>query len=134
MSRAILFDDFVPGAVLGAATQVCEPALAECWQRIYGSDPALGANGAAEAASLAVVMMMRAYFEVVTPRPPGNIHARQRLTLDGLPRAGESIRTVVSCRARELRRERRHVELALDGRGDGGRAIYRGIITLIWAA
>jgi hypothetical protein len=134
MSRPITFDDFVPGAVMGETILVFEPALAQRWRSIFGDAPADGAGGAAEGAGLAVVMMMRAYLSIVVPRPPGNVHARQRLQLADTPRCSEAIRTVVTCLAKEIRRERRYVELRACGTGDGGRAVYDGHLTLIWAA
>lgn len=134
MSNVITFDDFQPGAVMGESVQTLTPALAEGWQRIFGADPAGGAGGAAEAASLLVVSMMRAYLAVVTPRPPGNVHARQRLQLQALPAPGEAVRHVVRCLGKELRRERRYVDLEVVGTGADGRALYSGTLSLIWAA
>ncbi len=134
MSRPITFDDFQPGATMGEHLETYGTELASRWQHIFGAQPADGAGGAAEAASIAVVMMMRAYLGVVAPRPPGNVHAGQRFSLQAVPRAGEAIRTVVSCVSKELRRERRYVELRTQGSGEGGRAIYDGRLTLIWAA
>ncbi len=128
----VLFDDFCPGAVMGQATEVFEPVLGHRWQQIFGS----GADGAdgAEAASLAVVMMMRAYLSVVVPRPPGNVHARQRFTLERLPARGEPVTTVIRCLGKELRRERRYVELEARGMDALGALVYQGTMTLIWAA
>lgn len=134
MSRAITFDDFHPGATMGEHVETYGSELASRWRHIFGEQPADGADGAAEAASIAVVMMMRAYLGVVAPRPPGNVHAGQRFSLQAVPRAGEAIRTVVSCVSKELRRDRRYVELRTQGSGDGGRTIYDGRLTLIWAA
>ena len=48
--------------------------------------------------------------------------------------AGEVIRTTLSCLSKELRRERRYVELQATGRGDDGRALFDGRLSLIWAA
>ena len=127
MKPAIVYDDFVPGAVLGEATEAYDPALAAGWQRIFGPQPADGA-------AIAVVMMMRAYLAVVAPRPPGNVHASQGFALAAEPRTGERIRTVVSCLGKEMRRGRRHVELRTEGTGEGGRPIYTGRMKLIWAA
>ena len=78
--------------------------------------------------------MMRGFLTVVAPRPPGNVHARQQLKLAALPREGEVIRTTITCVNKELRRERRYVELQALGTGDGGRPIYDGRLTLIRAA
>jgi len=79
-------------------------------------------------------MMMRGYLGVVTPRPPGNVQARQRFTLDAPPQPGEVIHTVVTCLSKEIKRERRYLDLEVRGTGTGGRSIYRGILSLIWAA
>lgn len=130
MSGPILFDDFRPGAVMGESVQTLSPALAERWRRIFGDD----AGDGAEAAGLLVVSMMRAYLAVVAPRPPGNVHARQRLRLQELPRSGEAVRHVVRCLGKELRRERRYVDLELVGTGAEGRTLYTGTMSLIWAA
>ncbi|MNW10342.1 hypothetical protein D3C71_2075380 [compost metagenome] len=51
-----------------------------------------------------------------------------------MPRAGEAIRVTVHCVHKEMRRERRYVDLRVHGAGDGGRALFDGVIGLIWAA
>lgn len=134
MSDLITFEDFNPGAVMGESVEVFDEKLAQSWQKIFGDQSVDGANGAAEGASLAVVMMMRAYLNVVAPRPPGNVHARQRFSLESTPRQGEAIRTVIACVEKEFKRERRYVELQAWGIGEGGRSIFTGRMTLIWAA
>jgi hypothetical protein len=134
MTPVITFDAFEPGAALGETVETFDACCAGRWQRIFGDTAADGANDAAERASVAVVMMMRAYMHIVVPRPPGNVHARQRFSLHGPPRMGEAIRTVIQCIGKEIRRDRRYVELQASGTGDGGRAIFTGRMTLIWAA
>ncbi len=135
MSAApILFEDFQPGALMGERVEVYDTAQAQRWQAIFGGQPEDGANGAAEGASMAVVNMMRAYLHAVAPRPPGNVHARQQLRMHGLPQCGESIRVTVHCTHKEMRRERRYVDLRVHGTGRDGRALFDGVISLIWAA
>lgn len=135
MSAApVLFEDFQPGAVMGECVEVYDAGQARRWQAIFGSGPEDGANGASEGASMAVINMMRAYLNVVTPRPPGNVHARQQLRLRNLPQCGESIRVTVQCSHKEMRRERRYVDLQVSGTGTGGRTLFDGVISLIWAA
>ena len=131
MTQPILWNDFRPGASLGEITQPFDDSLSSAWRGIFGS---ADAGTPAEGAGIAVAMMMRGYLNVVTPRPPGNVHARQRFTLEAAPRPGEAIRTVVTCLSKELKRERRYVDLDVRGTGEGGRSIYTGILTLIWAA
>ena len=129
LKHAITYTDFQPGDVLGEAVAhyprrclflECKPA--------GGSD-----TEGAERASLAIILMMRAYCSVVTPRPPGNVHARQRFHLHGVPLPGESIRTVVSCSGKEIKRERRYVELRTEGSGNDGRPLFTGDMTIVWA-
>lgn len=130
----ILYEDFQPGALMGEHVEVYDAQQSQRWQAIFGSQPEDGAGGAAEGASMAVVNMMRAYLHVVTPRPPGNVHTRQQLRLRDLPQCGEAIRVTVHCAAKEMRRERRCVDLRVQGTGRGDRALFDGVISLIWAA
>lgn len=134
MSAPILFDDFRPGALLGEQVEVYDAQQAQRWQAIFGNQPSDGTNGAAEGASMVVVTMMRAFLQVVAPRPPGNVHAKQQLRMHGIPQQGEAIRVSVVCAGKEMRRERRYVELKVQGTGQGERALFDGLITLIWAA
>lgn len=131
MSKPILWDDFQPGAALGEFTLTFDADMAKAWQAIFGKD---AAGSPAEGASIALAAMMRAYATVVAPRPPGNVHARQRFTLDAPPAQGEAIRTIVTCGAKELKRERRYVDFHVRATGTDGRAIYSGILTIVWAA
>lgn len=127
------YDDFVPGHVLGEATETLESAMTRGWQAIFGAHGTAGEGAAAEGASLALVLMMRAYCNAVAPRPPGNVHARQRFALAALPRSGEVVRTVVRCVGKEIRRERRYIELETAGTGEHGRALFTGTMTLVWS-
>lgn len=133
-SAPIVFDDFVPGAVMGECVEVYDAQQAQRWQAIFGDQLEEGANGSAEAASMAVINMMRAYLQVVTPRPPGNVHAKQQLRMQALPEHGESVRVVVQCAHKEIRRERRYVDLHVQGTGRAQRPLFHGVIHLIWAA
>ncbi|MGE0580426.1 MAG: hypothetical protein AB7I59_29135, partial [Geminicoccaceae bacterium] len=64
MSTPILFDDFKPGSSIGETSLVYNDDLARQWGRIFGAATS-EADRAAEAASIATVMMMRAYMSVV---------------------------------------------------------------------
>lgn len=130
----ILFEDFQPGALMGERVELYRPKQAERWQAIFGNQPEDGANGAAQSVSMAVVSMMRAYLHVITPRPPGNVHTRQQLRMHNLPECGEAIRVTVHCAHKQMRHERRYVDLNVEGTGHEGRALFDGVISLIWAA
>ena len=131
MKPTILWDDFQPGAPLGELTEIFEPALATAWRDIFGHDHA---GGRAEGAGIAMAMMMRGYLGVVTPRPPGNVQSRQRFTLDAPPQPGEAIRTVVTCLSKEIKRERRYLDLEVGGTRARGPPRNHGKLSLIWAA
>jgi hypothetical protein len=80
------------------------------------------------------VLLMRAYMRILTPRPPGNIHVRQRLELIAGIVPGEEVTTELECASKELKRERRYVELACHASGKAGRPLFDGRMTIIWAA
>ncbi|MDN8618476.1 hypothetical protein [Variovorax ginsengisoli] len=129
-AQAITFADFEPGRELGAHVEAYAPALATSWQSIFGRT---AAGGMAEGASLAVVLAMRAYLTVVSPRPPGNIQARQRFQMHSVPRTGEAIRSEVRCIDKQIKRERLYVDLQVQGTGEDGRVLYTAVMSLIWA-
>ena len=136
-AKPVLFEDFVPGALMGERVEHYDAEQASRWLAIFGDQPedgTGGAGGAAQGASMAVISMMRGYLNLVTPRPPGNVHARQQLQMRAVPQPGEAIRIEVRCAGKELRRERRYVELAVQGSGEQGRALFDAQLSLIWAA
>ena len=81
-----LFDEFRPGAELGLVGIDLDAQRARNWSAIYGP---LGADEMAPAGML-VAAMMEAYLKVFQPRPPGNIHAGQKLTF--APARSSSVR------------------------------------------
>lgn len=131
MNGPILWEHFHAGNVLGSTTLAYDEPMSQAWERIFGVDDA---RSAAEAASIATALMMRGYLSVVAPRPPGNLHARQRLTVESLPRRGDRIDMVVVCQSKELRRDRRYVDLQVSGQAGDGRALFVGVMSLVWAA
>lgn len=127
----LTFDRFEPGARLGAHTEAIDERILGHWCRLYPWDAPADDR---VPPGLATVLLMRAYMQALSPRPPGNVHARQTLSLSALPRRGESVTTSFTCAGKELRRERRYVEVDARATGDGGRPLFTGRMTLIWAA
>lgn len=126
----LTFDRFVPGASMGSYTESADDRMLEHWGRLYPWDaPA----GDALPAGLATVLLMRAYMRTLAPRPPGNMHARQQLAMVAAPRRGEPVTTAFTCAKKEIRRERRYVEVDTRSTGDGGRLLFTSRMTLIWA-
>lgn len=130
-ARPILFADYVPGAFMGERVEVYDQEQVRRWQSIFGQDEA---STAAEGAGMAVIAMMRGYLNLVTPRPPGNVHARQQLRMHATPQRGESIRIAVHCTGKEIRRERKYVELKVQGFGTQQRPLFDATLSLIWSA
>ena len=129
----VLFDDFKAGQPIGSHALEYDDTLVQRWQHIFGAgNDTLG--GAAEAASVATILMMRAYLEVVSPRPPGNIHARQVIEFATLPKPGDRLTIHIDCSSKEMKRGRRYVELSARAENEGGVPIFQGVLTLIWAA
>ena len=127
----LTFDRFVVGKSYGSLTEAPDAALIGHWRRLYPQDdfpPDCAPPG------MATVLMMRAYMQLLSPRPPGNIHARQQMTLGAPIRLGDSVSTEVECIGKELRRERRYVTVRARGTNQQGIQCFDGLLTLIWAA
>jgi acyl dehydratase len=129
-ARPITFDDFQPGKALGEADVAVDAAMLASLQAIYGVTVL---PGQPVPLPLCTALMMRAYLQVVSARPPGNVHARQWLQLHGPLQAGDCVRTRVQCLAKELKAGRRWVTLEAQGEV-AGRPVYTGRLTLVWAA
>lgn len=130
MTQPFTYDTFIPGATLGDWEEPLDDRLVKAWKRLFGDQT----DQSAQRAGLIVALMMRAYLNVVAPRPPGNIHARQELSIQDLPQPGEVIRSRVRCISKEIRRDRRYLQLEISGWGEQNRALYTGNMRLIWAA
>ncbi|MCD0502284.1 hypothetical protein [Bordetella petrii] len=131
MTKPYTYDAFVPGTILGHWEEPLDDRLVATWGRLFGKHPQ---DHDAQWTGLAVALMMRAYLNVVSPRPPGNIHAQQALSIRNLPRMGEIVQSRVQCLDKEIRRERRYLHLEVSGTGAQGRSLYTGRMQLIWAA
>lgn len=125
----ITYDDFVPGAVMGSSSALLDAVKLRAWRDLFPEDDLDGVMPHGMVAAIA----MRAYAEVVQPRPPGNVHAVQHFDLFRLPRAGETLTTTITCVGKEIRRDRRRVTLQMDCTGTEG-AAFRGRMTVLWAA
>jgi hypothetical protein len=126
----ILYADLQPGSHMGTHTDVYDQAMSDRWRSIFAGEP----SSAAEQASMSLVLAMRALLSIVAPRPPGNVHGRQKMTSHALPRLGENVRSEVMCLRKEIKRERMYVDFAVKGRGEDERILYEAQMSLIWAA
>jgi acyl dehydratase len=125
----ITYADFEPGRVMGSSDFTLGAAALDAWCRLFPADDL----GGAMPHGMAAVIAMRAYVEVVQPRPPGNVHAAQRFEVVRLPRLGETLTTAVACVAKEIRRDRRRVTFGTETAGSDGRLAISGRMTVLWA-
>lgn len=126
----ILYEDFVVGQEVGECVLTYDETFVQGWQQIFGQ----AASPRAQAASVSLMLMMRAFLTIVSPRPPGNIHARQSLSFSSLPVLGDQLTVSAACLCRTLRKERRYVELSVKALNQRGQPVFAGVLTLIWAA
>lgn len=127
----LTFADFEPGATLGERTVTFDDTLLRPWLTLFPDD---AEHAPLMPPGMAMVMIMRAYLAVVTPRPPGNIHASQWIRGHARPRLGDEITTEVACTEKTHRNERRWLTLSTRSRDGAGALLFEGRKTLIWAA
>lgn len=130
MSGYFTFADFPEGEAMGSVEMVLSEAFRDRWRRVYPGDEA--AEGALPPA-VSTVVLMHAWRTIVDPKPPGNVHAGQQVTVAATPRLGERIATAVRCLSKEERKGRKFVRLQTVSTGEDGRALFTGETTLIWA-
>lgn len=130
-SDMLTFDRFVVGGAFGPSTETPDPALISTWRRLYPDDQI---PEGCFPPGMATVLMMRAYMHLLAPRPPGNIHAGQKMVLGDPVRIGDSVTTRIVCTDKAMRRDRRFVTVRATGMNQDGRVCFEGDLTLIWAA
>jgi hypothetical protein len=127
--EAWLFDDFAEGTEFTDIALPLDDRLVGLWEQIYGPPKEAGVIPS----GLLVATMMKAYLSVFQPRPPGNIHAGQKLAFRGRKvMVGSCLTATVACRRKQLRKERRWVDFAVTLH-DGGDTVLVGEISSIWA-
>ncbi|MBW3098176.1 hypothetical protein [Pseudohoeflea coraliihabitans] len=122
------FERFSPGLAFGETTIRLDRARLERWQAIYGK-----AGEDSVPRGLLVTAMMEAYLDLIQPRPPGNIHASQKLTFG--PRAArlnEPLALHVTCGDKTTRKGRGWVTFEVTVKA-GEDMLLRGEIRTIWA-
>lgn len=134
MNKPVLYADLMPNVLMGQHIDVFDKNMSEKWQAIFNATSDNDQSDAAQRASMALVLAMRAMLTVVAPRPPGNVHARQKITTYELPRLNETIHSKVTCLNKEIKRDRRYVDFEVIGQSADGRKIYEAQMSLIWAA
>jgi hypothetical protein len=122
------FEDFAAGSVLGRHEETIDSALLAQWRAIFPEAPAAPSPG-----GFAMAFAMRAYLTILPERPPGNIHARQRLSVHRAIAEGDRVETTLSCVAKELRGDRRRLTLLAAAATAEG-PLFDAEMTILWAA
>jgi len=130
MTDVLTYDSFTPGTELGHWEESVDAGLIATWESLFGDNEQ---DRPARQTGLCVALMMRAFLNVVAPRPPGNIHARQIMTIESLPQPGDTVHSRIRCIDKEIRRDRRYLELEVTGHDASQRPLYIGKMSLIWA-
>lgn len=123
-----VYDDFNPGQPLGNCAITLDDARLDNWTAIYGERPA----SENVPAGVLVAAMMEAYLNSIQPRPPGNIHASQKLVFGRSAKAGDKLEAEVSCLSKERRKERGWVTFGVVLSVEG-QDVLNGEIRTIWA-
>jgi hypothetical protein len=123
------FDDFRPGDSLGGISVVIDAERLGKWQKIYGDLPADGVVPR----GLLVACMMEAYLALVAPRPPGNIHASQKLSFSTAhAQLGDTLSMTANCLEKTLRKGRGWVTFEVVIAVESVE-LLRGEIRTVWA-
>ena len=123
-----VFDNFSAGQQLGTVEITLDSVRLANWAAIFGSP---GMSDRVPSGML-VAAMMEAYLKAIQPRPPGNVHAGQKLTFFKPVRVGESLVAEVSCLWKERRKDRGWVGFGVS-LSRGGSRVLEGEIRTIWA-
>jgi hypothetical protein len=124
-----VFEAFSPGSEIGSRDLVLDAALGESWFALFPEDR----DGARMPPGLTAVVFMRAYSDILLPRPPGNVHGAQQFRIERLPEFGQTLTTSISCARKELKGERRWVTFASETRAADGGLLFAGLMTTLWA-
>ncbi len=123
-----VFDDFHPGEQLGRLAIPMDATRLANWSAIYGEPTTTERLPS----GMLVAAMMEAYLAAFQPRPPGNIHASQKLAFGKTVRVGDTLDAEVGCLWKEMRKGRCWVAFDVLLR-KGDRDVLRGEIRTIWA-
>jgi hypothetical protein len=131
VNSPITFDQLEVGKEFGSIVQSVDQEMMRRWSSLYPDEP-VSAKGKLPP-SIVQAIAMRAYLNLVVPRPPGNIHVAQSMKLNGAAYLNEPISVHVRCEGKEIRKERKLVRLAVSGRRADDKRLFDSTMTLIWA-
>jgi hypothetical protein len=125
------FAHLVPGASMGYSEFRLTEAETSEWIGLFPNDARYLPMMPRAMISMVV---MRAFMEIMRDRPKGNLHAGQTFWLSALPRLGAIMTTRLSCAEKNLKNGRRWVTFESETVNDAAVLLFRGKMSLVWAA
>lgn len=123
-----VFDDFHPGSEIGRLSIPLSGSRLKNWEAIFGPVHA----SSTVPSGLLVAIMMEAYLKAFPARPPGNIHASQKLVFYTPAQLGDLLEAIVSCTHKITHKNRHWVTFGVSLRNGPDDILY-GEIRTIWA-
>lgn len=117
------FAHYRVGEIYGPHHLSVEPDLLARWDALF---PQMTGKGGQVPPGLLSVITMLAYTHIITPRPPGNIHAAQGFDIARLPRIGETLTTCVRCDDKQVRKDRGWVYLRFETQDEEAQPVFAG--------
>lgn len=99
------------------------------WRKVYPLD----GSGDVMPGGMLAMIVLDAVLDLNAPRPPGGVHAGQTFEVTRLPRIGETMSTEVVCLAKEIRKEKKFVQVSTSTRTLSGELLFTGTMTTIVA-
>ncbi|MCB1468421.1 MAG: hypothetical protein KDK08_15030 [Rhizobiaceae bacterium] len=126
------YEHFQPGETFGSVELELDETRLALWKEVYGDDSRIDQTGQVPR-GLLVAGMMETYLRVVSPRPPGNIHASQKLMLgSGSLKVGDTVTATVTCLDKVRRKDRGWVTIGVV-MNSNDQEFLRGEIRTVWA-
>jgi acyl dehydratase len=124
----VTYDRLAPGETVGRLSLDVTAADIEDYRAIAGTEdlPLPLSPG------LAVALMMRAYMRLMPRRPPGTIHASQRIRLGAPLAAGDRVTIALRCMEKERRKERGWVRFETEIRNQSEALVLAGEQWMVW--
>lgn len=124
------FDKFKINDLIGTSIQIVDQQTFSHWNSLYkNSDRKSGLPY-----GISQLIVMRAYTEVVQPRPPSNIHAAYHCRLAKTPSLSKELQAKVFCVNKYMRRKRKMVDFRVDiSDSESGMFLCSATLVICWS-
>lgn len=143
MPRAC-FEDLEAGQEWGESVWHATGEACDEWRRATGDDHPLyhdtdaarssSYKGAIVPPGLAFVYLSECIQDLLRDKPPGGVHAKQKLVFHEPIRRGDVLTTSLRVQDKYVKRGRKHVGFQTNTVNQHGKTVLTGVRTSIWAA